>query len=259
MKKLLGVIAILAIAAVIWFVTSLDDRIKNHIEQTATKLAGVPVTIGSVDISIFNGTGEINELTVKNPKGYSQGNAFEMNSIRIDVALGSVFKQPFVVNELVIDSPVINLELKEDYQSNLQDIVNTSIQQNKAGSDSGESSTSTTESAVTGGEAQNRVDSNSREELSDEDYFRMVFKQLDMVGITFSAKRGNDEWTDTLPAVSMKDLGGDEGIGTRALGITIVSKLTKETVQQAAKRKLTDVAEEKLKTLGEKLLESLNN
>ena len=52
MKKILTGTLLAIVAAATWFVISLDDRIKSHIEKTGTTLAGVPVTIESLDLSL---------------------------------------------------------------------------------------------------------------------------------------------------------------------------------------------------------------
>ena len=113
MKKIISTIGVLVIAVVLWFVFTMDARIKDHIEETASYLAGVPVTIANLEISLFKGTGEISGLTVANPEGFSKGNAIEMGSIRVELNPGAVFSQPLVFNILEFESPVLNLEIND--------------------------------------------------------------------------------------------------------------------------------------------------
>ena len=54
----------------------------------------------------------------------------------------------------------------------------------------------------------------------------------------FSATRGDDTWSDTLAELEMSNLGKETGISTRAIGINIVTKLTRKTLSQAARAKI---------------------
>ncbi len=266
MKKIIVGIGVVAIVVVLWFVITIEDRIKNHIEDTATYLAGVPVKIKSVEISMFGGTGKISGLTVENPKGFSKGNAFEMDSIRVELDPGAVFSQPLVINKLIFDSPVVNLEFKEDYRSNLQSIVNVSNKQNNVRDKNQNSKNSEDKKDGSGGQSDDQQDKDNPDQLDsqtngeqfgEEDDFRMVFRQLNINNITLNAQRGTDKWTETVPELTLDNIGRENGIGTRELGITIVRELTSKALAQAAERSLSDIVEEKVKELGSKLLESL--
>jgi hypothetical protein len=263
MKKILSTLGILVIAVVLWFVVTLDARIKNHIEDTATYLAGVPVTIANVEISLIKGTGKISGLTVGNPEGFSKKNAIEMGSIRVELNPGAVFSQPLIFNILEFESPVLNLEINDKNYSNLQEIVSVSNKQNNVQENNGQSQNQgQNNDSSDQTSADNTVDqlssTKSEAESGDvDDDFRMVFKQLNLLNITLNARRGSDQWTETIAEVKLEDVGKDEGIGTRELGITIVRMLASRALAIAAQRSLTDIVEEKVKELGSKLLESL--
>ena len=264
MKKLFTVVVLVALGAVTYFGLTLDDKVKKHIENTASTLAGVPVTLENVRISILKGSGELQGLSIANPKGYSDDNAFEVKSIRFEVAIGSAFSQPLIVHNLAFESPTVNLEIGEEYESNLQKIVDVSSKQNKSGkkkkkkkSSSGdepenantedESASSDEESTGEGGSDRN----------DDDDYYRMVISDLVVQEMQLNATRGSEQWNDTIPEIRMNNLGKQEGIGTRELGIILVREVANKAFQQAALRKLTDVIEDAAKDLGQKLLDSL--
>jgi hypothetical protein len=126
MKKVLIGLAVLALAvavAVVWLLRSLDEIVENQIETIGTELAGVAVRVGSVGIDIKSGTGEISDLRIANPDGYAAPDAFEMSTLRADIDLQSLDKQPLVLEELTIDSPVAHLELDQRGRSNLKEIL----------------------------------------------------------------------------------------------------------------------------------------
>ena len=72
-----------------------------------------------------------------------------------------------------------------------------------------------------------------------------------------NAFSSDDNWSDTLAELEMNNLGKEKGISTRAIGINIVTKLTRKTLRQAARRKLADSIKEKLKEAGSNFLELL--
>jgi len=264
MKKIISGIGVVVIAAVIWFVATMDERIRSHIEETATYLAGVPVNIANLEISLVKGTGQISGLTVGNPKGFSEGNAIEMGSILVELNPGAVFGQPLVINKLEFESPVVNLEVNEENYSNLQEIVSVSNKQNNV-QEKSEQSTNSQEQSVDTSEQESKenttdqtdTDSKADDPEEEGDDFRMVFRQLNFNNITLNAQRGVDQWTETISEVKLEDVGQENGIGTRELGITIVRILASRALAQAAQRSLTDLVEEKVKELGSKLLDSL--
>ena len=72
-----------------------------------------PSESDSVRIKIKNGAGQIRGLKVGNPKGYATANAFDMSLLRLGIELKSLGKQPLVLDELTIDSPVVNMEINQ--------------------------------------------------------------------------------------------------------------------------------------------------
>ena len=264
MRKILTGTMLAIFAAATWFVVSLDDRIKVHIEKTATKLAGVPVSIESLNLSVWSGKGSIAGLAIRNPERYSDNNAFEMGLISVDVDMSSVFSQPLVVSEVVIDGTSIRLEFLENLDSNLQEIVNVSNKQNNVGNSSAKKEKSDTKSeSDEPGETSNVqspeiVDQESEgDEAGEDSEYLIRIDKLRINETTFSASRGDDNWTDTVAELEMNNLGKESGISTRAIGINVVTKLTRKTLSQAAKRKFSDTIKEKLKEAGESFLESL--
>ena len=267
MKKLLTGTLLAIIAAATWFVISLDDRIKTHIEKTATKLAGVPVSMESLNLSLWSGKGTMIDLAVKNPERHSDNNAFEMSLISVDVDMSSVFSQPLVVSEMVIDGTSIRLEFLDNLDSNLQDIVNISSKQNNTGNSSGKKETSgeknEPDEVVESNDDQNpekiaeEHEANDADEAEEDSEYLVRIEKLRINETTFSATRGDDTWSDTVAELEMINLGKETGISTRAIGINIVTKLTRKTLSQAAKRKLADTIKDKLKEAGSDFLELL--
>ena len=123
MKKILiGISAIVVVVflAAVFFLGNIDKIVKGALEGVGSELLGVPVKVASVKIELKSGSGQITGLTIANPTGYSAPNAFQMDMIRLGLNLGSLGKQPIVVDELKVVNPVVQLEVKKDGSSNLK-------------------------------------------------------------------------------------------------------------------------------------------
>ena len=86
-----GLVVVLAAVAV-YFVVNIDMVVKSRIERTGSRIAQVPVTVGSVDISLASRTATLNDLVIANPPGFSVEPAVRLGSIvaTIDVGDGSI-------------------------------------------------------------------------------------------------------------------------------------------------------------------------
>jgi len=110
MKKILiGIAAVVTVLvlAIVLLLGNIDKIVQGVLEDVGSELLGVPVKVSSVKIKLKSGSGQITGLTIANPKGYSAKNAFRMDMIRLGLNLGSLGKQPLVVDELNIKNPVV--------------------------------------------------------------------------------------------------------------------------------------------------------
>ena len=272
MKKLFTTTILAVIAAMVWFVVTLDDRIERDIEKSASYLTGVAVTVDSVDLSLLKGEGTISGIKVPNPKGYSDNNAFEMGKISIDIELGSVFDQPLIVNTIFIDQTKINLEFQEDLQSNVQDILAVSNAQTGYDPNDPHGSkrkktkdkTKAEEDSASGEDEQVAVveevdETSDSEESEPSEPYRMSVQQLLISETQLSAVKGDTQWSDTIDDINITHLAKQDGISTRVIGIAVVRNLVSQTVQQTATRVLAEEVKSKVEEAGSKLLESLLN
>jgi len=112
---------ILAIAAAFLLFGNINSIVEKAIETTGPELLGVPVTIGSVNISLLSGSGEIRELKIGNPEGYAGDYAFSLDRVLIEVEPISFTTDKIHVKSIVIDSPSIAYE-GDFKKSNLQQL-----------------------------------------------------------------------------------------------------------------------------------------
>lgn len=100
--KIFSAFVIVIIGAFIVLNFTIDGIVKSSIEETGTELFQTEVDIGNVNISLFDGSGEIYGLTVANPEDFSDEPAIEMEEIRIKVDLMSLFSDTILVEDVNI-------------------------------------------------------------------------------------------------------------------------------------------------------------
>jgi hypothetical protein len=219
----LGGVVLVVVVAVIWLLGSLDKIVEDQIEIIGTELTGVPVRVGSVGIEMKNGAGQISGLRIGNPDGYTAANAFDMRLLRLDIDLKSLGKQPLVLDELTIDSPVVNMEINQRGGSNLKEILDN-VSKNSQ-----------------------QADAKAETEDSGEP-IRIAIRRLLIKGVTFTESNPLEEReprTGTLPVIEKTNVGGSNGATPAELGSLIIGELGGQIAKQAATKKITDVIDEK--------------
>lgn len=120
MKKLLialAVVVAVAIAASFMFAGKIDELIADTIQTEGTAALGTQVSVQSVETKLTEGVAIINGLAIANPPGYESANAVQVNTFSADVDY-----QSQVIENILIQKPVINAELKGT-RSNFQDLM----------------------------------------------------------------------------------------------------------------------------------------
>ena len=242
MKKLLiaaGVLGVLLVILVFVLLGNLDKIVKNSIESVGYELLGTPVSVNSVTIKLKSGSGAISGLSIANPDGFSGGNAFQMDKIKLAIELGSIGKQPLVINELEIKSPVVKLDVNADGSSNLQTLMDN-MENNSAKAD---------EEAV-----EHQPDDQKGEPM------RMSFGRLSITGVTVQVNvAGQAPETVVIPDIQKHDLGKDGGLTPAQLGSIIVGDIISGSLQHALEKKLSEKIEETTKGFIGNLKKKLTN
>lgn len=129
MKKVLiaiGVILVIVAAAFWLLFSNANNIIKEQIESQGTHFLGTQVTVFSVDLALSEGRLTISDIDVENPTGYSNSDAFSLGSITLD--LGGATSEPYVIQEVSLNSPEILYELDSSGKGNLM-VLKDNIQQ----------------------------------------------------------------------------------------------------------------------------------
>jgi len=244
MKKILiGFAAFIVLIGIVIFVLvgNLDKIIKGALEGIGSELLGVTVAVQNVELDLKSGAGQITGLTIANPSGYSAQNAFQMDNIRLGIDLGSLGKQPLVINELTIANPVVELEAKEDGSSNLQTLLDN-IEKNSAQADK------------KAAEEQPQPD-----DAGPGEPVRISFKTLSITGATVNATiPEQDPEKVVIPDLVMEEVGGSAGITPSEVGKIIIGDIIAKSLKTALKKELIQKAEEATKGFIEGLKDKLS-
>lgn len=100
----------------------LGSIVKAGVNSFGPKLTQTKVVLASATLSPLTGSGTLGGLAVGNPKGWSDGNAFTLGTIHVDVEPFSIFGDHVVINEIIIDAPVFSYETKI-VSSNIKDLL----------------------------------------------------------------------------------------------------------------------------------------
>lgn len=236
-----GIVLVVLIAGLFYLGTQLDSLVKSAIESYGSEITGTRVSVASVRLSLKDGRGTINGLTVANPEGFSGGDAIRFGELTLAFDLDSLRGgSPIVIDEARIRKPDINYERNEAGKGNLETIQENIDRYRKRG-------------------LQEPAESAPPEEQK-----RIRIKQFifDDGEIHISAPQLKKPVEASLPSVRMTDVGGAEGETPPEIGKQILTEfarsagkaLAREGLQRFLDKQLGDKAGEKARGLLDSIL-----
>ncbi|MEQ8371207.1 MAG: hypothetical protein RIE31_02630 [Alphaproteobacteria bacterium] len=109
---IVGALIVVVVVAGIFLVANLDSVVKRVIEEAGSRMAGAPVRVESVSISLESGSGRLDGLTIGNPPGFSDAIAFSARTVSLSLDITSLRGSPVVVREILIDQPAARYEFQ---------------------------------------------------------------------------------------------------------------------------------------------------
>jgi hypothetical protein len=98
------------IAAGVGLYFSINWITKNGVETFGPRMTRTEVKLESSNISLFSGKGSIKGLFIGNPKGFKTGSALQVKEIRVAMDVLSILSDRLIIEEIVVNAPVINYE-----------------------------------------------------------------------------------------------------------------------------------------------------
>lgn len=186
-------------------------------------MTGVDVVVGDVQLKIRKASGQVSGVTIGNPDGYESANAFDMDLLRLNLGLvASLGGSPLVLDELVIDSPIVNLEFNQEGGTNLEDL-SLRIQENQESADEKSAELEPADPEVPG------------------EPFRIAIRKLRVEGVTMSVRRADGtKRSGTLPPIELNEVGGEKGVTPGELGVSVILAIVNEALRQAVAHRLVD-------------------
>jgi len=234
-KKLLIAAALfmIVIAGVaVYFYNNIDSIVKNAIERSGSEITGTRVSVGSVDISLKSGRGTIRDVRVKNPDGFSDGDALTLSEVTLDLEVGSLNRDPIVIEEVLVDAPIVNAEVDEKLLTNVGVI----------------------RSHVIAYQAKPAKKAPARQDAGYEKHFvikSFIMKEGVVHGDATRVRPGEIREFD-LPPVELSNVGGSRGSRPELLGKAIAAGVfarISQVVSDELKATATEKIEEKVKEL----------
>jgi uncharacterized protein involved in outer membrane biogenesis len=216
MKKILGysvvVVLVLAIGLYITMQFFLGGIVKSAVNKFGPGITQTKVELQAANISPLSGIGTLSGLSVANPAGWSQTDAFRLGKVHISLEPLSLLKDHIVINELTIEQPEFFYETKI-VASNIGDLLKN------------------VEKAVGGKETEPKT--------KDGKPIKLVVKKLVLKDGRVVIGAAGQVVTVPLPPIDMADIGVKEGGITPAqLGVAIMRHIT-PTIVAASMQALT--------------------
>lgn len=115
MKKWLLIavaVVLLAIGAAVYIaLSSIDSLVVTGVEKFGSDITQTQVRLNEAKITLSSGRGTLRELSVGNPKGFSDGTSFRLGEITVEIDTSTIAQNPVVIKKIVIDGPVVYYEI----------------------------------------------------------------------------------------------------------------------------------------------------
>ena len=112
LKKGLIVLAVVVVLVIVVGVLTMNTLVRKGIEAGTTSALGTKTTVDSVSVHLFSGSVTLNGLDISNPEGFQAKEFLTLEKGTVSASLGSLMSNTVVVNEVIIERPVVTIEAK---------------------------------------------------------------------------------------------------------------------------------------------------
>lgn len=234
---------------------SMETIVKKVVHKYGSEITGTSVNLKNFDIKLSTGEANVKKITVANPKGYKSKNLFSLEGISVKLNISSLTEDTIIIENILIDKPVVTYEMLSLTQNNVSDILQN-IQQNTAKNQKDDTT------------AQEK-DANTKE-TDKKVIIKNLIVQNGQVELMAGLNEAKQPIILPLPTIKLQNIGQEKkGASIEdALSTTIekVLKTTMQTVTTSGLKDLTSQAADQLKAAGDSVtavgknqLENLKN
>lgn len=115
-KWILGAVVVLVVLVLVVILTlplTINPLVKTAASTMGPKVLGVPVAVGKVALQPLAGRLIISQLSIGNPKGYSDKPMFAVDKVELGLDTFSLMSDVIVVRKIQVDAPAISYEIKD--------------------------------------------------------------------------------------------------------------------------------------------------
>jgi len=133
---LLLIIIIIGVGYYLYNYFNWQGKVRELVHIYGTQVVGTDVNIGNINLSLTDGKGAISNITVANPRGYSQDNIIKLGNVAVAVDVNSVTKlakelaqktgaktKTVVINEIRVNAPEVAYELMNLNKTNASEVM----------------------------------------------------------------------------------------------------------------------------------------
>jgi hypothetical protein len=218
MKKalvlLVGLVVVVGGAAWYFVAFKMDATIEKTIEKHASASLGTLVSVGSVKSDIKAGSLSISNITIANPPGYKNKNAFSLNDIEAAVDYAN-----FDIKRIVINNPEIVIE-EMGGKTNFDQIL----------------------AALNQGETSSEPDAETDQTADGEEEQIYVIRNFRMNESRASFESESlDRYSNLkVDAIEIKNIKGTRSEVSKIIASEVISEITKEAATEMLKAKASE-------------------
>lgn len=222
MKKalilLVGLVVVVGGAAWYFVVFKMDATIEKTIEKHASASLGTLVSVGDVKSDIKAGSLSISNITIANPPGYKNKNAFSLNDIEAAVDYAN-----FDIKRIVINNPEIVIE-EMGGKTNFDQIL---AAVNQAGSSSE-------------ADADAEPEPGQAAEAEEEQIYVIRNFRMNESRASFESESLDRYSNLKVDAIEIRDIKGTRSEVSKIIASEVISEITKEAATEMLKAKASE-------------------
>lgn len=216
--KFVLVVVVLAIVGVVALYFSINTVVRQGVTVAIPPVTGTDASLEKASISLFSGAGTLEGFEVENPEGFNSEHAVRVGTMRVQLESMSVFSDLVVIDEIFVDGPsvIYEVSLGSTNIGTIQRRIDEFAKKQGSGSAGG-----------TGGEGASTGDKRIR--------IKRLVLQNGTVHVR-STQLAGKSYPLPLPAISLNDIGGEQGLSIAEVADAIANPITRtiETVVQGA-------------------------